>query len=65
MHFEPEVAYKYSIARIETERLWHESIDTLDDSIATAAAGALLFLLYGSDGGESSCVTYHNMDDMD
>ena len=65
MHFKPEVAYKYSIARIKTERLWQESIDTLDDSIATAAAGALLFVLYGSDGGESLCVAYHNVDDVD
>jgi len=50
---------------METERLWQESIDTRDDSIATAAAGALLFILYGSDGGESSRVTYRETYDMD
>lgn len=52
MNFEPEVGYLYSIAREETGRLWQESLDRKDDSIATAAAGGLVYLVYGSDGGE-------------
>ena len=54
MHFDTEVASKYSIVREETERLWQESIDKKDDGIATAAASAILFILYGSDAGKSS-----------
>jgi len=52
VHFDPDIAYKYSIARQETERLWQESLDKQDDSIATAVAGAVLFLVYGTDGGK-------------
>lgn len=53
MHFDSKVAYKYSTAREEAERLWQESVDKQDDSIATAAAGSVLFILYGSDGGKA------------
>ena len=52
MHFDPEVAYKYSAVRDEADRLWKESIDNHDDSIATAAAGAVLFIVNAADGGE-------------
>jgi hypothetical protein len=52
VHFDPGVAYNYSTVREETERLWQESIDKKDDGIATAAAGAILFILYGSDAGK-------------
>lgn len=52
MNIDPEVGYNYSTARDETERLWQECLDKKDDSIATAAAGGLVYLVYGSDGGE-------------
>ena len=52
VNFDPEVGYNYSTAREEMERLWRESLDGKDDSIATAAAGGLVYLVYGSDGGE-------------
>lgn len=52
VHFDPEVAYNYNTAREETDRLWQESIDQRDDSIATAAASGLMFILNGSDGGK-------------
>jgi hypothetical protein len=52
VNFDPEVGYSYSTARDETERLWQESLDKEDDSIATAAAGGLVYLVYGSDGGQ-------------
>lgn len=52
VHFDPEVAYNYSIVREETDRLWQESIDQKDDSIATAAASGMMFILNGSDGGK-------------
>jgi hypothetical protein len=54
VHFDPEVAYNYGIAREETDRLWQESIDNKDDSLATAAASGMMFILNGSDGGECS-----------
>jgi hypothetical protein len=53
VHFDPGVAYNYHTVREETDRLWQESIDNRDEGIATAAAGAILFILYGSDAGES------------
>jgi len=59
VHFDPEIAYKYDIAREETERLWQESIDTQDNSIATAAAGAVLFIVYGTDGGKCLHTIHH------
>lgn len=52
MNFDSEVGYNYSTAREETKRLWQESLAEKDDSIATAAAGGLVYLVYGSDGGE-------------
>ena len=51
VYFDPEVAHNYSTAREETERLWQESITQKDDSIATAAAGGMLYILHGGDGG--------------
>lgn len=53
VHFDSKVAYKYSTVRKEAERLWQESIDNQDDSIATAVAGAILLFLYGSEGGKA------------
>lgn len=50
MHFDPEVAYKYSAVRDEADRLWKESIDNHDDSTATAAAGAVFFIVNAADG---------------
>lgn len=52
MHFDPEVAYNYITAREETNRLWQKSIDEKDESIATAAASGMMFILNGSDGGK-------------
>jgi hypothetical protein len=44
-------AYNYSIALKEMELLWQESIDRNDERIATAAAGSILVILYGSERG--------------
>lgn len=52
MYFDPKVAHNFSTAHEETIRLWQESIDGKDDSIATAAAGVIVYVLYAGDGGE-------------
>ena len=52
MHFDPAVSYKYGAARKEAERLWQDSIDTHDNSIATAVAGAILYIVFAADGGK-------------
>jgi len=59
MYFDPEVSQSYSTAREETERLWQESMTDKDDSIATAAAGGMMYILHGGDGGKNS--NHHNI----
>lgn len=54
MYFDPEVAHKFSTANEEAKLLWQESVDAKDDSIATAAAGVIVYMLYAVDGGECS-----------
>jgi len=51
VHFDAKVARAHSIAWEETQRLWQKSIDHKDDSIATAAAGTVLYASYGAQGG--------------
>lgn len=65
MHFDAEVAFKYSIVREEKERLWQQSVDKKDDCIATAAASAILFILYGSDAGEDLSTSESKMFNLD
>ncbi|GAB7323616.1 hypothetical protein MBLNU13_g07104t1 [Cladosporium sp. NU13] len=50
VYFDPKVAHNFSTAHEETIRLWQESIDGKDDSIATAAAGVIVYVLYAGDG---------------
>lgn len=52
VYFDSEVAHKFSTANEEAKRLWQESVDAKDDTIATAAAGVIVFMLYAGDGGE-------------
>lgn len=52
MYFDPEVAHKFSTANEEAKRLWQENVDAEDDSIATAAAGVIVYMLNAVDGGE-------------
>lgn len=52
VYFDPEVAHHFSTAHEEAKRLWQESIDAKDDSIATAAAGVIVYMLFAGDGGE-------------
>ncbi|KAI6808850.1 hypothetical protein KC340_g18296 [Hortaea werneckii] len=59
VHFDSEEANKYGVVRKRTERLWQESIDSQDDSIATAVAGAILLFLYGSESGKAYALLYH------
>jgi hypothetical protein len=51
VHFDVKVASAHNVAWEETQRLWQRSIDGKDDSIATAAAGTLLYASYGAYGG--------------
>lgn len=59
-HFDLEIAYKYSAVREEADRLWQESINKQDESIATAAAGAVLFIVNAADGGE--CLAHDTLE---
>lgn len=52
MYFDPKVAYTHRFAWEETQRLWQESIDCNDESLATAAAGTMLYACYALRGGE-------------
>lgn len=51
MHFDPKVAYTHRFAWEEVQRLWQEGIDRNDESIATAAAGTMLYACYALYGG--------------
>jgi hypothetical protein len=51
VHFDAKVASAHGVAWEETKRLWQEGIDKKDDSIATAAAGTVLYASYGAHGG--------------
>jgi hypothetical protein len=65
VHFDPEVAYNYHIVREDTDRTWQESMDNRDEGIATAAAGAILFILYGSDASEGFAISPSKAFDLD
>lgn len=52
VYFDAEVTHHFSTAHEEAKRLWQASIDAEDDSIATAAAGVIVYMLYAADGGE-------------
>jgi hypothetical protein len=51
VHFDAKVASTQNIAWEETQRLWQDSIDRKDDSIATAVAGTVIYASYGAHGG--------------
>jgi hypothetical protein len=51
VHFDAKVASAHSVAWEETQRMWQEGVDKKDDSIATAAAGTMLYASYGAHGG--------------
>lgn len=51
VYFDPKVAYTHRFAWEETQRLWQEGIDCNDESLATAAAGTMLYACYALHGG--------------
>jgi hypothetical protein len=53
VHFDAKVASAHSVAWEETQRLWQEGVDRKDDSIATAAAGTVLYASHGAHGGNT------------
>jgi hypothetical protein len=61
VHFDTKVASAHSIAWEETQRLWQEGIDKKYDSIATAAAGTVLYASYGAHGGTLTDDMIHDL----
>jgi hypothetical protein len=51
VYFDVKVASAQNLAWEEAQRLWQESLDRKDDSLATAAAGTALYCSYGAHGG--------------
>lgn len=65
VYFGPGVAYNHHTVREETDHLWKGGIDNKDEGIVTAAAGAILFILYGSDACEDLAMSPSQMFNLD